>query len=434
MESIAESGSAVNDSQILLNAIHGKYFNSRSEGDPPVFLPVCWEDRKSKFQESFFSSIDDAAYKIGDLREQRLNTYFGDAPCGELGSGKHIGPRRLKRAVPDLLSLHFDLDWQSAADERKLKHLDLPPSILIQSGTKHHFQGWYTFSAHVPAKTYGAAVEAMNRQLCEKLGGDPSAIDFGHLLRAAGTWNVKNPQNPQLAEIVEQNRSYSYEELFDWLGKDFNPNLRIVSDETIRRTVGQGSFITAVERPMLESLYKNGLTEPHSRNRATLILIRDCYSKKMSVAETIKSVTEFLATKHNGWSEEWKSNEARCRANIPRQVKNWFAKAYNEPRKPIELTEADHRYIHSLSPTEWERGFLERAIRFIQTYRTEDNTVFLSARTMVKEMKVNKKRQRRWLDWLIDQGILAPKETFPKAQRKADLFWVLYPAQSPASA
>jgi hypothetical protein len=416
-----------NQAATLFSTIYGTYFESQSESDPMAYIPLAWRaPGQGGMHTEFYASIDEATCRVDDFRLDGVEAFFGVAPRRRYGSE----PRLLKRAIPHVLTLHVDIDGKNSADERRLKRQR--PTVIVNSGSKFHSHGYFILDCPLPTKTHGQLAYELNKELAELVGGDLNATDISRSLRVPGTLHLKNPSKPQPVEIVEVNEVFSFDSLMERFGR----NIRNPSADTVRRVLSRkpntlGSFVTPEQRPIIDSLLQHGLTEPHSREAATMLLIRDCYGKGMIEEEIIKFVIGFFEHNHNNLSDDWREQPNWCRANVRAKVKNWLAKAYTKPGcNSVELSANDLKFIDSKATRKWDRQFLQDALKFILVRMTPDRTVFLSSRIIQTFKGANSKNYRRRLKLLLELGILELKERASKSKRLATVYRVVYESQT----
>jgi hypothetical protein len=144
-----------------------------------------------------------------DARNGKAALYFSvnepadDAPDTKLAR-KHI--KRVRAAYVD-----FDGDDRQALLERALGdpcNDDLVPSIVVDSG-----KGYWAYWLLKDDATQGE-LEAQNRALVARLGGDPASVDAARIARLPGTINLKNGRTTSVVQQVPFR--YSLDELSAW--------------------------------------------------------------------------------------------------------------------------------------------------------------------------------------------------------------------------
>jgi hypothetical protein len=92
-------------------------------------------------------------------------------------------PQAGKGAVEGGASVWVDLD--SAKGLIELRRFRARPHLVLSSGSGTH--AYWVLSAAVPARQ----IEAANRKLAARLGGDLACCDRGRIMRLPGSWNAK---------------------------------------------------------------------------------------------------------------------------------------------------------------------------------------------------------------------------------------------------
>ena len=170
-------------------------------------------------QNLFFSSESDAAEKAYELCNQGIDVYFGTNPRVDKG-GK-------KDNVKYLCAFHADLDYGTEGHKKQSRYADyesslkaiqefrLQPTILVHTGGGFHC--YWVLSNPLKVADYGVeTLEGINKAFSVALGAD-STHDIGHVFRVPGTYNLKNPERPRLAEVLlNSGRKYSLEDFSDF--------------------------------------------------------------------------------------------------------------------------------------------------------------------------------------------------------------------------
>ena len=104
-------------------------------------------------------------------------------------------------------------DKQKALEKIKI---GLPPTLVIE--TKRGFHVYWTIED--PPKVDAGSIQLYRNIIRDKLnpfyGGDPNAVDAARVLRAPGFYHRKDPANPFLIKINQQNPEaiYTFEEIY----------------------------------------------------------------------------------------------------------------------------------------------------------------------------------------------------------------------------
>jgi P4 family phage/plasmid primase-like protien len=219
--------SLINDKEFFMaNAIN--FFNALFE---PSLESQCGEIEIRIFPKGgvprcfFFGSESAAGEKAFDLCNAGENVYFGINPRTDRG-GK-------KENIKYLSSFHAEIDYGKEGHNKSNKHqtyeeclktiqeFQIEPTLVIHSGGGFHCY-WVL---HNPDKVedYGVQVlENINKALSLRLDGDSGTQDISRVLRVPGTYNLKNPENPRLVQVVcNSGKRYSIE---DFMGLGLTGN------------------------------------------------------------------------------------------------------------------------------------------------------------------------------------------------------------------
>jgi hypothetical protein len=115
----------------------------------------------------------------------------------------YVGPLpRMRRsgrcdAVADGCVAWVDCDDQDSLEA--LEHFEVPPSLVIASGTDGHCHAYWSLSHPVPP----GAIERANRRLAATLGSDPAVAHANAVMRLPGTLNHKT-EPPTPVRVVAQ--------------------------------------------------------------------------------------------------------------------------------------------------------------------------------------------------------------------------------------
>lgn len=144
--------------------------------------------KDGQIRQQWFTSIDD--FLAGAEKfEEGWNLYFGVAT--------RFGEASTKGDCYRVRCIWLDLD------KLKLPTFEVfpSPSIVVKSGHGWHIYWVFNESVVVRDKKW-LEVEATNRYLCDKFGGDVGSIDITRILRIPGTFNYKGDK-PKKVEAFE---------------------------------------------------------------------------------------------------------------------------------------------------------------------------------------------------------------------------------------
>lgn len=126
---------------------------------------------------------------------------------------------RKKENLVEIRAWYSDLDDGTKEEQYgRIKSFKYYPSLLVT--TKRGYQSWYL------AESAGLLhFDDIQKGLAKRLKGDLKATDVARLLRVPGFYHMKDPQNPFLVQIVDQNTStfsemamgeFIVKEPYDW--------------------------------------------------------------------------------------------------------------------------------------------------------------------------------------------------------------------------
>ena len=158
----------------------------------------CFVDDKSvdsKIAKEFYGEIDRYANYLSHMQESGMGIYLTVNPTNGQG-----------RKESDLTSI----DWCFADfDNTPLpQNLPLTPLFITQRDTHHSHLYWPICGCEDAAE-----YRALQRRIALYLDADQQVIDPTRVLRLAGTKNLKDPNNPMMYYITQDNSSI--------LGDDF---------------------------------------------------------------------------------------------------------------------------------------------------------------------------------------------------------------------
>jgi RecA-family ATPase len=149
-----------------------------------------WAKKVDSFNEGryFGSNVDEAVDFVVQRNGGNFNCYFTpNIPTEDCG----VKPS--KSQIAALRGLHLDIDapqtgelWDKAAILNGVKRFE--PTYIVDSGNGIH--AYWNFPEPIEATPESVAlVEALNRALIAKFGGDPAASNVDRLMRIPGTIN-----------------------------------------------------------------------------------------------------------------------------------------------------------------------------------------------------------------------------------------------------
>lgn len=139
--------------------------------------------RADSIRRFFFTSIEDFLAESNKHRD--LDIYFGVSTRYGKGSGKKRDCYRSRCVWMDL-------------DNKDRKEFFPKPDIIVDSGNGQHIYWLLKTPVIVRNPDRASEVEAVNRGLVSRYGGDEGAIDVSRILRVPTFFNHKNNDNPSL--------------------------------------------------------------------------------------------------------------------------------------------------------------------------------------------------------------------------------------------
>ena len=403
----------------LFEGLFGDYFD-RYEAD----LCLSRKLTDGRYKREFHAGTSYALDRVIDCHLDRVNTFFSIAPLA-----RRERPSTRKTAIKDILTLHVDIDCPSnsiAQFERRLKREQ--PSAITLSG--HGLHGYIFLDKPTPATPQNIQIiESLNKSLSKLFGsyGDPAAHDVSRLLRVPNTFNVKDPKNPKLVELLELEgtRRYSLEELVARFGGESDRQLED-SHNTLRFAV------KGEDRLYLDKLLDKGLFEPQSRNRAKMLLTRYAWEQGLSLDAAKDFVNGWFENNHNNHSRDWLLYKRVCIAENNSCVGNWFKKAgtKRQVQTTFKLSDPDTNYIRSLNLPKRDTTFLIEALTYILNNQ-RNNVIFLSARQLQRFAYTHQRNYKRRAELLINHGFIELLAEGKRTERKATEYRVLYNPRQP---
>ena len=131
------------------------------------------------FEQSIQSFLNTAKKKTGEI--ERAEVY--------LGMATRRGNRGAKANCVRVRAVWVDYDGKDLKE--KLEKLgDFSPSIVVDSGGGFHLY-WIFSTPILLSSEQIIKVEAVNRGICHRIGGDIAAVDITRILRVPGFLNWK---------------------------------------------------------------------------------------------------------------------------------------------------------------------------------------------------------------------------------------------------
>ncbi len=134
--------------------------------------------------------------------EKNCNVYFSVA-TRRGRDGTKAGCRRTRVVWVDVDKLD---EKGLAALLAKLRELQLSPHIVVNSGGGFHL--YWLLEEALDAQQHLEEIEAVNRGLCEALGGDRGATDVSRILRVPGSLNHKYVPPKPVTATLQENGSF----------------------------------------------------------------------------------------------------------------------------------------------------------------------------------------------------------------------------------
>lgn len=160
----------------------------RGAAPPDWFLEVRHTREGSGMGRVFHpvGQVDEAARTVARLG-QRCDTYVS------------VLPRVRRSGTADDVSVGHvvwvDLDRPGAVEAAQA--FPISPSMTLSSGNGQH--RYWVLDRPTPA----AEIVEANQRLAAHLGGDPACTDAARIMRAPGTLNLKNRENPRPCRVIE---------------------------------------------------------------------------------------------------------------------------------------------------------------------------------------------------------------------------------------
>ncbi|HQB28785.1 MAG TPA: DNA-primase RepB domain-containing protein, partial [Paludibacter sp.] len=165
--------------------------------------------------QNFYGSEMDAAEQAYHLLQRGIDVYFGVNP--------RIGGAGKKENVHYVSAFHVEVDYGKTGHKKEspcqtyeealksIQSFNPEPTIIVHSGGGFHC--YWVLSNPVKVSDIGVDIlESINKNLSQKLGGDPGTHDISRVLRVPGTFNFKMADNPRPVTLVSNtHRRYDFE-------------------------------------------------------------------------------------------------------------------------------------------------------------------------------------------------------------------------------
>jgi len=137
-----------------------------------------------------------------------------------------------------------------------------------------------------------STLESINKNLSQKLGGDPGTQDISRVLRVPGTFNFKIPENPRPVTIVSNtHRRYECSDFQEFIPSEVQGQKRVKAPET-KTNIQSNSPTISIDLDQLpisdriKFLIENGKDETYvSRSEADMAVITAMVNKGVSETE-----------------------------------------------------------------------------------------------------------------------------------------------------
>lgn len=170
---------------------------------------------------NFFNSCSSAAAFAYSLYMQGRDVYFGVNPRVGLG-GK-------KENVEYLCTFHAEIDYGRDGHKKEsfwptydeayeaILSFHPAPSIVVHSGGGFH--AYWPLEEPIKVTDIGVDVlEAINKEISAKIGGDKGTQDLSRLLRVPGSSNNKIPGNPRRVTLEENtHKKFTFEDFIEFI-------------------------------------------------------------------------------------------------------------------------------------------------------------------------------------------------------------------------
>lgn len=138
-------------------------------------LELRYKNSSGQFHNEFLRSIPEVIARADELKADH-DVYFGVAT--------RRGRRGKKENCLRVGALFVDLDTTV------LPNIEPKPTVVVNSG--HGLHLYWLLKSPVQVLGHIAELEAINRGLISRFGGDPASVDLSRVLRIPGTINHKN--------------------------------------------------------------------------------------------------------------------------------------------------------------------------------------------------------------------------------------------------
>ena len=251
----------VNKEEFLREAV--AFFNTIFEpalnnGLGEIEIRIFPNDRGAR--SYFLNSEREAGEVAYELCNQGINVFFGVNTRTEK-SGKKVN-------VKYLSAFHVDLDYGDEGHKKTSKHstyesalnaihqLPFQPTIIVHTGGGFH--AYWVLAHPLRVEDYGVDIlETTNKGLLAALGGDSGTQDISRVFRVPGTYNLKTPDKPRLAEVISSlGKKYVFEDF-----KDFIPSEGFKKEKSNQKTKSS-SFSSKLEDQQFDPIDIDSLPVP----------------------------------------------------------------------------------------------------------------------------------------------------------------------------
>ena len=171
--------------------------------------PQCWQvfhDSKTtvdalKKQETFHAKVEDCTEYFNQIQAHNYGVY--------VTLNKTDGTGREEHNIVGYRTIFADID------NMEMPKLPLQPHLITQRDSTHSHCFWF-----VKGIVTVDQFKRYQKQVAIKLGSDEQVIDPSRVVRVAGTYNLKDPANPAMYNIVQdytqlvgRDHTYSLEEI-----------------------------------------------------------------------------------------------------------------------------------------------------------------------------------------------------------------------------
>ena len=238
--------------------------------------------------QNFYGSEMDAAEQAYSLLQRGVDVYFGVNP--------RIGGAGKKENVHYLSAFHAEIDYGQTGHKKESPHktyeealqsiqsFNPEPTVIIHSGGGFHC--YWVLCNPVKVSDKGASgLESINKNLSQKLGGDPGTHDISRVLRVPGTFNFKLPDNPRPVTLISNShRKYNFENFQSFIAIENKKQDKSPSAARKQEIQSSSSPVIDLENlsvpAKIKTLIKHGRDDSYpSRSEADMAVIVSLISK-----------------------------------------------------------------------------------------------------------------------------------------------------------